>query len=171
MRTLITDPPPPEIEAFLERRRKSGADLHDEVWEGVLHMAPAPRDVHGDVQHQVMVLLDGPAREAKLLPILEFNLGEPDDYRVPDGGLRRERLDATYYPSVALVVEIVSPGDETWDKLPFYAAHEVDEVLIVDPQQRSLQWLGLDRAQYQPIARSSLIELGPDELASKVDWP
>jgi hypothetical protein len=29
------------------------------------------------------------------------------------------------------VIEIVSPGDESWDKLPFYAAHEVDEALIV----------------------------------------
>jgi Uma2 family endonuclease len=57
-------------------------------------------------------------------------------------------------PTAALVVEIVSPGDETWEKLPFYAAHHVDEVLIVDPQERSVSWLALERGKYRPIDRS-----------------
>jgi len=30
--------------------------------------------------------------------------------------------------TVALVVEIVSPGDESWQKLPFYAAHSAGEL-------------------------------------------
>ncbi len=42
-----------------------------------------------------------------------------------------------------MVVEIPSPGDETWHKLPFYAAHDVDEVLIVDPAEQTVTWLGL----------------------------
>jgi Uma2 family endonuclease len=36
-------------------------------------------------------------------------------------------------PTAALVVEIVSPGDESYKKLDFYAAQAVDEVVIVDP--------------------------------------
>jgi hypothetical protein len=35
MRTLLPDPPPAELQPLLERRRRSGADRFDEVWEGV----------------------------------------------------------------------------------------------------------------------------------------
>jgi Uma2 family endonuclease len=41
------------------------------------------------------------------------------------------------------VVEIVSPDDESWAKLDFCAAHDVDDLLIVDPQKREVHWLGL----------------------------
>jgi hypothetical protein len=68
-------------------------------------------------------------------------------------------------------VEIISPGDETWQKLPFYAAHDVDEVLIVDPTERTVTWLGLRAGEYQPVAGSELINLGPVELADQLDWP
>ncbi len=74
-------------------------------------------------------------------------------------------------PWQPLVVEIVSPGDETWQKLPFYAAHKVDEVLIADPQTRAVNWLGLAGGEYGPIERSGLIDLGRDELAERIDWP
>ena len=47
-----------------------------------------------------------------------FNLGEANNYRVPDGGLHRERAGRVYYTSAALVVEIVSPGDETSTSTP-----------------------------------------------------
>jgi Uma2 family endonuclease len=102
----------------------------------------------------------------------EFNLGESEhDYRVPDGGLHRTGGWGTWASTAALVVEIVSPGDETWEKLPFYAGRQVDESLIVDPQKRSVDWLALGRGEYRPIERSRLIDLGPGELSEQVDWP
>jgi hypothetical protein len=33
--------------------------------------------------------------------------------------LHRERGDRVYVPTAALVVEVVSPGDDSWNKLPF----------------------------------------------------
>jgi putative restriction endonuclease len=51
-----------------------------------------------------------------------------------------------------------------WDRLPFYAAHRVDELLIVDPQQRSVSWLALQEGEYRPVERSRLIELGTGDL-------
>jgi Uma2 family endonuclease len=69
------------------------------------------------------------------------------------------------------VVEIVSPDDETWQKLPFYAAHEVDEVLIVDPREHSVHWLARSGEEYREAERSELIELGPAELVERIDWP
>ena len=73
--------------------------------------------------------------------------------------------------AAALVVEIVSPDDESWQKLPFYAAHGVDEVLILDPEERSVHWLALSDGEYREAERSGLIELGPAELAERIDWP
>lgn len=63
------------------------------------------------------------------------------------------------------------PGDETWEKLPFYAAHHVDELLIVDPQRRTVDWFASERLEYQSIDRSRLIALSRDELAERSDWP
>jgi Uma2 family endonuclease len=171
--TLVLDPYAFELEALMERRRVSGLDRLDEVWEGVLHMVPAPSFKHARIAHQLAVALDGPARAAGLIPAMgEFNLGDSDhDYRVPDGGLHRAGADGVWLHTAAVVVEIVSPEDETWKKLPFYAAHEVDEVLILDPAERAVHWLGLADGEYRPIERSGVIDLGPAELAGKIDWP
>ena len=171
--TLVCDPPPADFEALLERRQRLGQDLLDEVWEGVYHMNPAPHRRHANIAQQLAVLLDEPARKAGLVPMISiFNLGEPDDYRVPDGGLFHPGPDEVYMSTAALVVEIVSPGDQTWEKLAFYAAHSVDELLIVDPQKREVHWLGVQPGgEYGPIERSALIALGPVELAGRIDWP
>ena len=112
------------------------------------------------------MLLSPLAKRAGLRMRGQFNLGEDSDYRVPDGGLQRDFTDRVYYPTAALVIEIVSPGDESWEKLPFYAAHGVQELLIVDPGQRTVSWLGLEAGNYQHLKRSRLIELGADELAA-----
>jgi Uma2 family endonuclease len=90
---------------------------------------------------------------------------------VPDGGLHRDWGDRVWNQTAALVIEILSPGDESWEKLAFYAAHDVDEVLIVDPQERRLDWLGLAEGRYEPLGRSGLIELRPEDLARPIDWP
>jgi Uma2 family endonuclease len=162
-----------ELEALKERRRISGMDRLDEVWDGVLHMVPAPNDKHADLAQQLAILLDAPARAAGLFPTMhEFNLGDsPENFRVPDGGLHSARSWGTWEHTAPLVVEIVSPGDDTWLKLPHYVAHEVDEVLILDPEERAVHWLGLSDGEYHPIERSALIDLGQAALADKIDWP
>jgi Uma2 family endonuclease len=174
MPTLVKDPAPYEFEQLLERRRTLGQDRLDEVWEGVYHMNPSPHPRHGQIGQQLAELLGPAARNAGLIPVINtFNLGDTSqDYRVPDGGLFRAVPDQVFMPTAALVVEIVSPDDETWEKLDFYAAHSVDELLVVDPQKRDVRWLALQPSrEYQPIARSALIALGPDELAERIDWP
>lgn len=169
----MQDLPPAEREALLERRRRSGLDRLDEVWEGVLHLVPAPSGKHADLTQQLAELLGATARAAGLFPAMgEFNVGESEsDFRVPDGGLHRSRPRGTWFATAALVVEIRSPGDETWEKLPFYAAHRIDEVLVVDPDTREVHWLALTDGRYEPCEYSKLIELGPAELTREIDWP
>lgn len=173
MATLVLDPKVPEIEALKERRRRSGIDRLDEVWEGVLHMVPAPHGRHAEIGQQLAELLGPAARDAGLKAMMqEFNLGEGgDDYRVPDGALMRPGKPQLFYKTAALVVEIVAPGDESWQKLPFFAKRAVDEVLIVDPEKREVHWLALSDGEYREIERSDLIALGPAELHELIDWP
>jgi len=173
MATLVLGTPPPELEALLERRRQAGVDRLDEVWQGVRHMVPGPSFEHARISQQLAELLGPAARAAGLLAAMsEFNLGESEhDFRVPDGGLHRPGAAGVWLSTAAVVVEILSPGDESWQKLPFYAEHHVDEVLLVDPAERTVTWLELRDSEYEPVQRSRLIEVGPTELAERLDWP
>jgi hypothetical protein len=44
-------------------------------------------------------------------------------------------------------------------------------VLIVDPAERTVVWLGLRDGDYGSLDRSRLIDLGPTELAARISWP
>ncbi|HTX30108.1 MAG TPA: Uma2 family endonuclease [Solirubrobacteraceae bacterium] len=172
MPTLVLDPQPAEVTALIERRRRLGQDLFDEVWEGVLHMNPAPAGGHAKLDQQVAELLGPLARQAGLTSTGPCNLGiSEDDYRLPDRGLLRDWTDQVWYATAALVVEIVSPGDESYRKLDFYAPQGVDEVLIIDRDRREVHWLALAGKRYEPIERSRVIDLGPVELQQQLDWP
>lgn len=173
MPTLVFDPQPAEIEELLTRRRELGIDRWDEVWEGVLHMIPPPSHAHQLIASRLHRLLGPLADEAGLEVTGEVGIGSDEhNYRAPDLALHRPAdVEPQWHRTAALVVEIVSPNDKTWDKLAFYAAHQVDEMLIVDPEQRAIHWLGLADGEYRPLSRSALIELGPNELAAQIDWP
>jgi Putative restriction endonuclease len=172
VRTLVLDPQTAGLGELMERRRRSGLDRLDEIWEGVYHMVPAPSIGHGDVESQLHAILRPLAARAGLKMVGQSNLGEGEhDYRVPDSALHKPDAAGTWHSTAALVIEIVSPSDESWEKLPFYAAHDVDEVLIVDVRQRSVSWLALEEGEYRPVRRSGLIDLGRDEIADRISWP
>jgi Uma2 family endonuclease len=174
MPTLVMDPAPAEIDELIEYRRRLDLDHYDEVWDGVLHMNPIPTGEHQYILQQLAVLLDPLARRANLVLLTnEFGLGRQgkSNFRVPDGGLHRALPRGVYQSTAALVIEVVSPGDESWKKFDFYAAHDVDEVLIIDHKERRVHWFALRDGEYEPVERSALIELGPAELAGQLDWP
>lgn len=170
---VLEDPPPREVLTLLERRRRSGLHRLDEVWEGVLHMVPAPSGEHAYLAQQLAELLGPPARAAGLVPAMhEVNVGSSEeDFRVADGALHCEIPRTVWFPTLPLVVEIASPGDETWQKLPFYASHGVEEVLIVEPREHSVHWLLLKDGEYVESKRSGLIDLGPGDLRDLIHWP
>lgn len=97
--------------------------------------ARAARRTHGYLDDQVARLLGPYADKAGLVGTGPFDLGEPEGYRLPVRGYNRGfSFDPAlvYFPTATVVVEILSPDDETFEKLPFYAAHGVDEVLVVE---------------------------------------
>jgi Uma2 family endonuclease len=172
MPTVVLDPPPVELEELIERRRRLGQDRRDEMWDGVLHMNPVPSLPHSTLVVRLAMLLDAPARAAGLTVSAEFNLGEHESqYRIPDLGLHRGLPAGVWVPTAAIAVEILSAGDETWDKLPYYAERGVEELVVVDPRARSVRWLALAAGEYRDVERSALLGLEAAELAWRLDWP
>jgi Uma2 family endonuclease len=171
MRTLVLDPAPPQLQELIAQRQRTGTDRHDEVWEGVYHMIPVAGIAHSLVAAQLAQLLGEPARANGLVVGAEFNLGVKDDFRVPDLGVHRDPQLAVWVPTAAIAVEVLSPDDDTWKKLPFYAQHDVDELLIVDPAEHSVTWLALREGEYRPADRSAMLDLHADALTERIDWP
>lgn len=158
MRTVVLGPRPPLLEELIERRRALGQDTFDEVWDGDYHMAPGPSAGHGRVDDELTVLLRPLATRAGLVRTGAFNLGSPSDYRVPDGGFHRGEPQGLFLPSAAVVVEIVSPGDETFAKLPFYAEHGVEEAVIADAATRQVRlWQRGTDGRLAETGRSDLL--------------
>jgi len=170
MQTLIPDPLPAEVEALLERRREWGADHHDEVWEGVLHMTPPPSSRHEWIVAQLEQLLWAPARGRGLVPLGAAGIGVTDDHRVPDLTLLLPPVQPQWQPTAALVVEVLSWREPASKKLDFYAAHHVDELVVIDPGERTIRWLALREGAYEPVERSAVIDSGTAELAARLDW-
>jgi Uma2 family endonuclease len=171
VKTVVLGPRPRELEGLIERRQALGIDTFDEVWEGSYHMAPAAHPAHGYVGNQLAVLLAPFADTGGLIGTDPFNLGEPDDYRVPDRGYHRSLPQSTWVPTAAVVVEVVSPDDETYDKFGFYAAHGVDELIVADPTARTVTCWARDGASYARVAGSALLGVTAQWLLDSLDWP
>jgi Uma2 family endonuclease len=170
VRTTFVDPPP-AVEELIAQRRALGQDLYDEVWEGEYHVAAAPTNRHANVQVQLVELLGPRARRAGLRLLGPSNVGQPTDFRVPDLALLRHEEHPIWNPVAAIVVEIVSPGDESRRKFAFYHRVGVEEVLIVDPGQRTVEWFARGPEAFQPAAGSTILALTSAELASAIAWP
>ena len=100
-----------------------------------------------------------------------FNLGVPDDYRVPDGGYHRTAPGSTFVATAALVVEVVSPDDETFAKFDFYAAHGVEELVVADPQARRVRCWQQAPGGYEERDRSDVLGVVMATVESGIRWP
>lgn len=69
------------------------------------------------------------------------------------------------------MVEILSPGDESLAKLGFYFAHDVQEVLLVDPHRCTVEWLTRGDHGFTPATGSTLLDVTAKWLTQAIDWP
>ena len=161
----------PVVEAWLERRRALGLDGRDEVWEGVLHVTPPEHGRDGAVAMDLQALFRAPARAAGLRAGGSVNVGVPRDHRIPDLVWHRGSPDALYFATVAIAVEVLSPGDETWQKFGFYAAHGVEELWVVDPLEHTARVWALVDGAYDERGTSPLLGLSTADVVAGVDWP
>lgn len=156
----------PDIQAI---RKQTGADRWDEMWEGVLHMPPMPNRDHQDLEGSLESYLRfywAPTCQGKVYH--QINLaaigGWPNNYRIPDLVLllpQRFAIDRNEYFEGApdVVVEIHSPGDESYEKMPFYRELGVPEVWVIhrDTREPGIHVLKRNRYKKQPAAAQGWI--------------
>jgi Uma2 family endonuclease len=150
---------PPDILAW---RKRTGADRWDEMWEGVLHMPPMPNRQHQDLEGAMETYLRVHwARPRGCRVYHQINLaspgGWPNNYRIPDLVLlspERFGIDHNEYFEGApdVVVEIRSPGDESYDKLAFYAQLGIPEVWIINRDSKEPEVYVLQADRYERCA-------------------
>lgn len=170
MRTIVLGEPPAELRAVIERRRSLGQDTYDEVWNGDLHLAPPTVGQHGALQMAVGRVLHRVVASGGLQVTGPVNIGSPDDYRVPDAAVVRD-VDRTWFLSAELVVEILSPDEETYAKLAFYALRGIPEVVVVDSAANKVELYARTAPgdDYARVRRSRLLDQSADELADELD--
>jgi Uma2 family endonuclease len=175
MVALITDP---SLEQrLIAERQACGGDRFDEVWEGIYVTSPLP-----NVEHQRIV--------ARLVSVLMEVIGWPGlgdvfaganasdhaegwehDYRCPDvvvllPGSGAEKCEAHVRGPADFLVEVISPGDRTREKLPFYSRLGVRELLVIDRQPWALELYRLEGSELRQAGRSTCE--GGEILASQV---
>ncbi len=164
--------PNPDVDALIVRRHSLGQDRFDEVWDGEYHMAPGPTGPHALVDGELLALLHPLAKSAGMYATTAFNLGDgPEDFRVPDGGCHRERPVGTWVPTAAVVVEILSPDDETYAKFDFYASRGVEEIIVADPMRRRVEIWRRRGDHYETAPASDVLCVPASELTASIDWP
>jgi len=154
MRALVLEPDP----KWLEERRRLGLDQRDEVWDGVLHVVPPATSFHQRLEGHLLRIL-APIVERLGLEILpQSGVFDPArgeaNYRVPDLVVAHpDRISERGIEGrCELVVEILSPHDESRDKFSFYARLGVQEVWLADPRTREIEVYVLRGATYFAVA-------------------
>ena len=132
---------------LLAWRTRTGVDRFDEMWPGVLHLNRAPDGDHQLLQDDLREWLKHWwARPHQAKAMCQRNVARPEEwphnYRIPDIVLispDRQHFDVGDYIAgpPLVVIEIRSPDDESYEKLPFYAEIGIPEVWILDQDSES----------------------------------
>lgn len=146
---------------WVAERKRRGLDRYDEVWGGVLHMVPGPNFDHQRIGTRLLVFLRPLLVEHGIEMQYETEVHRPgskgNDYRIPDlvffPADRPDLLTTRGIEGAPLaVVEIRSPDDETYAKLPFYAALGVQEVIVIQPEARVAEVYRLAGGRYLALS-------------------
>lgn len=128
-------------------------------------MPPMPNYAHQDLESDLEYFLKmNWARPRKAKVLHQMNLasigGWPNDYRIPDlllVSIERFAINRNKYFEGApdVVIEIHSPGDDTYEKLPFYEKLAVPECWIIHRDSKEPEIYLLDRGLYRQQLPSS----------------
>ncbi len=175
MPMLVCDPD--VISEFETEREASGLDKYDEVWEGVPVIMSLPNNEHqlmvGGIAFAVQSAFGWPC-EHQILPGANVSDHVDDwksNYRAPDVAVYLDGNPAVdcgthWCGGPDFLTEIISPGDPTREKLPFYESVNVREVLIVDRDPWRLELYQRQNGKLVLADTSSLDQ--PNVLTSSV---
>jgi len=164
---------------MIRRRRRCGADHHDEVWDGVYIMSPDPTNEHqeicGDLHFAFKSSLSAVAK-ARVLPgcnITDLSEKWMRNFRVPDvavflPGNPAEDRDTHWLGGPDFAVEVLSPNDRARKKFAFHAKVGVRELLLVDRKPWRLE---LYRAEGSGMKRVGRVIPGSSEVLTSEVLP
>lgn len=157
-----------DIEAqILAKRTGLDGSQYDEVWDGVYILMPLPNNDHraivGDLNAVFWEVIRRPGL-GRVFPgvnLSDRNDGWEHNYREPDVAVFLRDTKAinhgTHWQGAAdFLVEIISPGERTRDKIPFYSSLGVVELLIVDRDPWTLELYRQLDGQLTKIGQSNL---------------
>ena len=151
-------------------------DQYDEVWEGVYIVSPLPNDEHQKIVSALDSILQyvvGWPGTGEVRPGVNLSDREEDwkeNYREPDvavflRGTKAVSCGTHWRGAADFLVEIISPGERTRDKIPFYSSLGVVELLIIDRDPWALELYRHQNGQLEKIGQSTLA--APEVLASQ----
>jgi Uma2 family endonuclease len=165
MSLMINDEP--MAAKLIADRRDRGLDGRDEVWNGVYMMSPLADNEHQELATELAAILRSVVDwQGQGKTLMGANLSDRQEdwtsnYRVPDLLMIRRHSTAIdcgshWRGGPDLVIEIVSRGDRTLEKLEFYATVGTRELLVVDRDPWRLTLYRPDNVgKLVPVAESS----------------
>ena len=147
---------------LIRERQRLGIDKADEVWDGVYVMSPLASITHQAIVSTLTAALYEVVTEqqqGQVFPganVSDRNEDWEQNYRCPDlvvvchGGRAIDR-GTHWQGGPDFLVEVMSPGDNTLAKIPFYASIGVQELLVIDRDSREPSLYRLDKTELRPI--------------------
>lgn len=166
MRAVILEVP----DELIRERRRQDIDKYDEMWEGELHMGPLPSWEHQGIDLGLafffkmhwMDLGEGTFRQhvgVKPPETPDVDLAGvkvPSSFRGPDQAFllkgHESRVQGGWIVGAPdAVIEIRSPGDETYKKFPFFHRLGVPEVIVVQRDTKAVEIYTRGEAEYERL--------------------
>jgi Uma2 family endonuclease len=177
MTTQVIVCDPHMSERLIADRKARGHDCCDEVWDRVYVMPPMPNDEHQQIVARLVAILQdeigwpGLGEVRPGVNVSDRVDGWQHNYRVPDVAVFLQECAAVNHGTHWVggpdwAAEILSPGDRAREKLDFYAAVGVRELLIIDRDPWALELYRPQDGTMTLVGQSTAGR--PDALASAV---
>jgi len=168
---------PGELKRLIRRRRRSGGDRWDEVWDGVYVMPPLADNDHQRLGLELSIALRSALGTDERIPIFAgCNVSDQPkrwrrNYRCPDvavflPGNPAEDRGSHWFGGPDFAVEAMSRFDRSREKFGFYAKVGVRELLLVDRRPWQLELYRRENLRWDLVGRLSLDD--PQVLSSQV---
>ena len=167
-----------ESRDLIRQRKALGLDRYDEVWDGVYVMPPMANNEHQQVVGRVTAIMQdvigwpGLGEVRAGVNVSDRKKNWQKNYRIPDvavflEGGKAVNLDTHWLGGPDWLTEVLSPGEEAYEKFDFYAKVGVREILLIDRDPWGIKdCIGWRIGNCCSIGKSTLEQ--PDELKSSV---
>jgi Uma2 family endonuclease len=141
---------PAQARDYIIARMRQGIDKYDEVREGVYTVVAFPSNAHQELVYYFTMILGEVVvkpKRGRVFPganVSDRIVDWPQNHRGPDvvavmKGGRAMDCETHWLGGPDFLIEIRSPGDDSFLKLPFYSKVRVRELLIVERDERRLR--------------------------------